>query len=544
MLLVACAICGLSGCSVQRAGSPPVDYRLEEHEEAFARALAHYAQGLILEGERGRSCEAALEHFILAEKYDPGHRKPTGRIAVGALRCKELDLAIEVLKRADKRTPGSAAIHAELGTVYRFANRPEESAAHYLEAIRLSPSSAFPYQAVAAIRFEGGNDDEALAVLRRGCRESEDADRLLEFCRRQGTRFLREGEIARAIPCLALIAEKKASVRRELFHLLGELNLSLGCKREALQYYRLAIEHEKPVADAYVKIATIQQESDPDAAIETLRQAITNFPDNPLFVILLGDAYDEKGATDSAEKQYELACGMEPPLAEAFVKLAVAHLRGSTEKALATLELGRKRLPDGVPILFAMATLYGSEERYAEAIALFERIREIADASDGEKPSTRFYVQYAATCEEAGQEKKAEAILREGLKEYPNEDRILNFLAYMWAEQGTNLNEALAFSRKTLERDPDNAAYVDTLGWIYFKLKKYDLALERLKRANELQAGEPTLLDHLGDVYSALGRPDKALTYWKQSFTIDPKNQAVEAKLKEQGVDTNALREE
>jgi tetratricopeptide (TPR) repeat protein len=544
VFLGACAICGFSGCTVPRAGSPPADYRLKDHEEVFARALAHYAQGLILEGEHGRGCEAALEHYILAEEHDPGHPKTAGRIAIAALRCKEPDLAIEALKRASDRAPGSAAIHAELGTVYRFADRTEESAAHYLESIRIDPASAFPYQAVAAIRFATGDDSRALAVIRRGCDASEDPDRLLDFCRRQATSFLREGEIPRAIPCLTLIAENKASVRRELFHVLGELHLSLGQKTEALQYYRLAVERENPVADAYLKIVAIQQEDDLEACIETLQKAAASFPDNPVFAVLLGDAYDKKGAADEAEEQYEHACRMAAPPAAAFVKLAVAHLRESTGKALATLERGHKHVPNGVSILFAMATLHGSEKRYEKAITLFEKIREVADASDRDKLSARYYLQYAATCEAAGRKKRTEAILREGLEDYPDEDGILNFLAYMWAEEGTNLVEALAFSRKTLEHDPDNAAYIDTLGWIYFKLEKYDLALDRLTRANELQVGEPTLLDHLGDVYSALGQPDKALTYWKQSFSIDPGNDAVEAKLSEQGIDTSALRPE
>jgi len=534
----------LCGCSALRVSSPPVDYRLAEHEEAFARALAHYAQGLILEGEHGTGNEAALEHYVLAEEYDPGHSKPAAKVAFSALRCRELDLAIETLERAAGRHPHSAAIQVELGTVYRFAERLEESAACYLKAIRLDPANPFPYQAVAAIRFLEKNDDEAFDLLRRGCDEVEAPDRLLDFCRRQGTSFLREGEVDRAIPCFALIAGQKASVRREIFHLIGELHVAADRKTEALRYYRLAANQDKPLADTYVKIAGIQQENDLEAAIGTLREAITKFPGNPMFVILLGEAYDRNGSPDEAEEQFERACGMEPPLADAFVKLAVVHLKDSTEKALATLARGRERLPDAVPIIFAMATINGIEKRYDEAFALFERIREIADASDLRKPPVRYYLQYAGTCEEAGLKAKAESILREGLRIYPNEDRILNFLAYMWAEQGANLNEALAFSLKTLEEDPDNAAYVDTLGWIYFKLEKYELALERLKQANALQADEPTLLDHLGDVYSALGQADKAVIYWKQSFKIDPKNRNVETKLKAKGIDTTALRRE
>ena len=542
MLLSACAFCVLGGCSSLQVNSPPAAYPLDEREAAFARALAHYAQGLILEGERGRGCEAALEHYLLAEEHDKGNPKLAARIAFASLRGRDVDLAIEALERACRKHPGSAAIHLELGTVYRFADRVDESVAHYLEAIRIDPTAGFPYQAMASIHFARENDGEALELLRQGCDRADDTDRLLEFCRRQGTHFLSEGEGARAIPCFVLIAEKEVSVRREIYNLLGELHSALARKTEALRYYRLATQQDNPLAEAYVSMAKLQREGDVEAAIGTLKEAITHFPDKPMFHVLLGDAFDAKGAGDDARQQYEQACKMQPPLPDAFVRLAVADLADGTEKALATLERGRKRLPDAVPILFVMASIQTAEKRYEEAMGLFERIRRIAGASTTSRPASRFYLQYAATCEAAGLAEKAESVLREGLEEYPDEQLILNYLAYMWAEQGNNLDEALTYSLKTLKGNPDNAAYADTLGWIYFKLEKYELALESLKRANELQAGDSTLLDHLGDVYSALGQTDKALTYWKQSFSIDPKNQDLETKLRAQGVDTSALR--
>jgi predicted Zn-dependent protease len=112
----------------------------------------------------------------------------------------------------------------------------------------------------------------------------------------------------------------------------------------------------------------------------------------------------------------------------------------------------------------------------------------------------------------------------------------------MWAEKNVNLEPALDYIRHALDFEPDNGAYLDTLGWVLFKQGKYGAALENIQNARALMPHDPTIQEHLGDVLSALGRKKEALEAWKQSFLRGNANPAVEKKLREQGIDTEKLR--
>lgn len=103
------------------------------------------------------------------------------------------------------------------------------------------------------------------------------------------------------------------------------------------------------------------------------------------------------------------------------------------------------------------------------------------------------------------------------LDEFPEDSSTMNSLAYLWACKNTNLQRALRYSEQTLQSDPKNAMYLDTLGWIYYRLGNYEKALETLNQAVETLE-DPVVFSHLGDVYLALNQKEKAVQYFKQSL--------------------------
>jgi len=92
----------------------------------------------------------------------------------------------------------------------------------------------------------------------------------------------------------------------------------------------------------------------------------------------------------------------------------------------------------------------------------------------------------------------------------PDNHQTLNWLGYLWADKGENLDEARQFIEKAVKLDPDNGAYLDSLGWVLFKLGQAKEALPHLRRAVELEKGDATVVDHLVAVLTALGKPDEA----------------------------------
>jgi tetratricopeptide (TPR) repeat protein len=153
-----------------------------------------------------------------------------------------------------------------------------------------------------------------------------------------------------------------------------------------------------------------------------------------------------------------------------------------------------------------------------------------------------FYFNYGAACERSGQFERAEALLQQAMRLDPENAEAFNYLAYMWAEKGIHLDQALEYSRHSLDCDPDNGASLDTLGWILFKQKQVAEALTCLQAAHYFMPDDPTILEHLGDVWSALHDDSEALAWWKRSYRIDAGNKQLEKKLRKHGVDINALR--
>jgi tetratricopeptide (TPR) repeat protein len=102
----------------------------------------------------------------------------------------------------------------------------------------------------------------------------------------------------------------------------------------------------------------------------------------------------------------------------------------------------------------------------------------------------------------------------------------------MWAEQNAQLDEAEDAIKRALQLDPDNAAYLDSMGWVQYRQGKYDQALESLNRAIEnLPREDPVIFEHLGDVYLKLNRISRALESWQKAKTLDPSNKDLAAKI-------------
>lgn len=117
----------------------------------------------------------------------------------------------------------------------------------------------------------------------------------------------------------------------------------------------------------------------------------------------------------------------------------------------------------------------------------------------------------------------------------PENSHALNYLGYMWADNGENLEQALDLIRRAVDLDPNNGAFVDSLGWALFRLGEFEQARRHLERANQLVPRDSTILEHLGDVYVALGDPQRAREAYEQALAInDEENvESVRRKLSE-----------
>ena len=111
----------------------------------------------------------------------------------------------------------------------------------------------------------------------------------------------------------------------------------------------------------------------------------------------------------------------------------------------------------------------------------------------------------------------AEEWLEQVLDEFPNDVGAMNDLGYLYADQSKHLRRSLRMVQRAVEKEPDNLAYRDSLGWILFRLGKYDEARDQLEAAAGGQDTDGVILDHLGDVYQVLDQSEKAVQTWQKA---------------------------
>jgi tetratricopeptide (TPR) repeat protein len=196
---------------------------------------------------------------------------------------------------------------------------------------------------------------------------------------------------------------------------------------------------------------------------------------------------------------------------------------GKTSEALSLLQAARTKFEAGFPLEFLTGLAFSRQQGFTEAMRHFVAAEVIARSTDPSRLNEFFFFQLGATCERKGDFEQAEKYLKLALEKAPGFAEAQNYLGYMWADRGQNLEEALGLIQKAVNAEPDNAAFLDSLGWVLFKKGQAQEALQHITQAIKLSEEEDaTLYDHLGDIEAALGDRAKAVEAWEKSVTIEP----------------------
>jgi tetratricopeptide (TPR) repeat protein len=185
------------------------------------------------------------------------------------------------------------------------------------------------------------------------------------------------------------------------------------------------------------------------------------------------------------------------------------------EQAVARVKEMLKGTGEDREVYIAMAQMYSRLRRWKEAEAAAADAQRLSDTGE-----EREYVTFVlgSIYERQKKYELGEQAFKKVLAADPNNAVALNYLGYMLADRGVRLEEALGYIKRAIELDPLNGAYLDSLGWVYFKLGKYDLAEENLRRAGERIANDATIQDHLGDLYHKTGRLKLAAAHWERAL--------------------------
>lgn len=257
--------------------------------------------------------------------------------------------------------------------------------------------------------------------------------------------------------------------------------------------------------------------------------------------VLLVESYRAAKQLDQALAESEKGLAADP--ADRGYQIAHALLqadKGETDRAASRLRGLLKGTREDREIHLTLAQVYERGKRYDFAAKELDEAEKLS-SRNAEKEVIWFL--RAAIYERQKKDDLAEEFFRKTLEANPRNAGALNYFGYMLAERGVRLEEAVELIKRALAEEAHNGAYLDSLGWAYFKQNKLAEAEETLRRAVERTRHDPTLHDHLGDVYAKLGRTELAAAAWERSLEewkratpaeIEPgKITATETKLKQ-----------
>ena len=277
---------------------------------------------------------------------------------------------------------------------------------------------------------------------------------------------------------------------------------------------------------------------EPETAKRVVETAREMYQEDPKLLKLFVRYFVARVARDAKMYQesiefYRHCLELQPKAAPLVRELALVQVyAGQTDDALKSGQAAIDLEPDEVSGHFIFAQILSQAGKYAEAGEKFEQI--LRDFGENERVSLRVRYILSNIYTQLDQMPKAEKALEEILERSPDDETANNDLGYLWADQGKNLEQAEKMIRKALdhyanrEREPDepakNAAYLDSMGWVLYKLGRPQEALTYLEEAVAEKQGEEdaTIVDHLGDVYMRLKQSVKAKEMWlKAKVTLE-----------------------
>ncbi len=257
-----------------------------------------------------------------------------------------------------------------------------------------------------------------------------------------------------------------------------------------------------------------------------LRLALHLNPEHPLALVTLADILERLKQYDRAIEVLNRIPQGSPvrPSADIQIGISLEQLNRGDE-AVAHLERLMKSRPDDLEAITALGNVLRSRKRFAEAAEVYSRaIERIATPERGDW--TLFYFRGSAY-ERSKQWPKAEADLKKAIELVPDNQpngkaQALNYLAYSWVDMGMNIEEAFRMLKQAVELAPRDGMIIDSLGWGYYRLGRYEDAVRELERAVELKPGDPVINDHLGDAYWKVGRRLEARFQWQHAKDSNP----------------------
>ncbi len=473
-----------------------IDNDLTKAEQAFKKAVA-------LEPD---SEEAAITlAYLYVETGDPNraaqlllavpeaNRTSKTYAALGYTYEQKRDFksAVDAYRKAVDQDDDN--LEAKRGLAQNLMNDNQTDAAlkEYQAIVEADPHDAQSYTRIAEIYRKQGKLNEALTALKSAQSEMPDS---MEIPYSIAMVYEAQGKFDDAAGVLQDLLNKSEKGgdnpagdrgnRAVFLERLGSLYRDMGKTQQSVDTFRqmLTLGDEAASRGYQQIIDTYRENRQYSEATETAQEATKKLPKDRSLKLILASQLADSGQADKG------------------IQLARSLLNNS---------------PDDRDVYVGLAQVYSHLKRWSDAESAINKAESLSS-----KPEEKVYTAFIAGSIYERQQKyeQAEKSFRQVLEQDPDNAAVLNYLGYMLADRGVRLDEALGYIKKAVQLDPQNGAYLDSLGWAYFKLGDFVLAEDNLVKAAERTNDDPTILDHLGDLYMKTDRLKMAASSWERAL--------------------------
>jgi tetratricopeptide (TPR) repeat protein len=445
-------------------------------------------------------------------------------LAVRAIKNRQFQNARERLRSAGRG--GSPDITATLLTAWAFAGAGEQGRAiEALERLRaVGGATTFRDYHAGLIHDLMGNPTEAQRRLKAAYEADPNTLRVVDAWGRLQSR---RGDVAGARETFERFDRLLPNhpVVREA---LGTLNRPGRPGAPPAALARSVGSAQEGAAEVLYGLASIGSRDDDEATVVIiyLRMALYLDPEHEMAILTLGDTLERIKQADDAIAAYDRMPRSSALRANADIQIGLAlEALGRKDEAVAQLYRVVASDPTNLEGLQALGGLFRSRKDFAKAAEYYERA--IAQIGPPQRHHWSLFYARGIAYERTKRWPLAEADLKKALELIPdsmpsNRALVLNYLGYSWVDQGVNLDQALPMLKRAVELKPRDGYIIDSLGWAYYRLGRYEDAVRELERAIEIRPADPVINDHLGDAYWKVGRRLEARFQWNHARDLNP----------------------
>ncbi len=539
-----------SGSKMHSPGSDspnPQDSKAYEHffngamldfQDEYEKALIEYYQALLYDSTSAQIRKSIardlmrLQHYESAAKYlqqalsmNPKDREILNYLAEASYNLQNYQSSIEYYNRLFKLDPYNTTVQNNIIYLYTQLKMDQALLNFYKTLMVYYPDDSSYAIQYAMSNLKQKNVDEAQRVLEKVVTtDSTELNALVVL----GNLYEIKKDTNNAIQTYKKILAADPDNEEVLNRVYRILRVK-GDWQEIVQLYSSLLTLHPENAQLRLMLAEAYYfQENMDEAQRVVEPVTENATYAAAAYELLGRIAFEKEDFENALKYFTSLTEENPENRFGWLFLAVIYNRQNKfEQSSNVLENALNILPRDADLLSMYGSTLSQQGRDQQALKPLEKSLEL----DQENIST--ISSLAAVYDKLQMWNKSDSLYINALKKEPDNALLLNNYSYSLAQRNLQLEKALDLVTRALELDPGNSAYLDTKGWIYYKLGQYDQALEFIGKALESREESAEVLEHMGDVYFKKGQPEQAKKYWQQALEKDPSNTNLAQKIQD-----------